>query len=60
MSVEQIEIMAAAAASVACGVLLLAHPATIQLEHWSKDKRTAFAVVAFITAIVLAVNTAFS
>lgn len=60
MSVEQIEIMAAAAASVACGVLLLAHPATLQVEHWSKDKRTAFAVVAFVATIILVLNTAFS
>jgi hypothetical protein len=59
MTAEQIETMVAAAASIACGVLLLVHPATLQVEHWSNDKRTGFAVVAFITAIVLAVNTAF-
>jgi hypothetical protein len=60
MTVGQIENMVAAAASLACGVLLLAHPAALQLEHWSKDRRTAFAVIGFIAAILLVVNAAFS
>ncbi|NVB82753.1 MAG: hypothetical protein HOV81_30530 [Kofleriaceae bacterium] len=60
MTVGQIQTLVAAAATVACGVLLLVHPATLQVEHWSKDKRIAFAVVAFIVAIFLAVNTAIS
>ena len=60
MNAEQLQILAGAAACMTFGVLLLVSPAVLQLEHWSKDKRTALAVCAFIVSLVIAVTTALS